>query len=106
MNIITYLALRFALFISAGAILFLLRYTGKSIVFSVDKKDWNKTHNIFEKQLKQKGVSNEHIMQLTDVLDNNYKAILGLDGDGGLNPQSYHNNNGHSSKNNDNDNDE
>jgi hypothetical protein len=82
------------------------QYTGKSIVFSVDKKDWNKTHNIFGKQLKQKGVSNEHIMQLTDVLDNNYKAIFGLDGDGGLNPQSYHNNSGHSSKNNDNDNDE
>ena len=43
-------------------------------------------------------------MQLADVLDNNYeyKAILGLDGDGGLDPQSY-NNTGHSSKNNDND---
>jgi len=33
---------------------------------------------MFEKLLKQKGVSKEHILQLSDVLDNNYNAILSL----------------------------
>jgi hypothetical protein len=71
---------RFAFFSETNAIHILLnhQYTRKSIVFSVDKKDWNKTHNIFEKQLKQKSISKEHILQLFDVLDNNYKAILSL----------------------------
>ena len=47
---------RFAFYTETNAIQVLLnhQYTHKSIVFSVDKKDWNKTHNIFEKQLKQK----------------------------------------------------
>ncbi|MFL6421685.1 MAG: hypothetical protein ACJ71P_20080 [Nitrososphaeraceae archaeon] len=54
------------------------RYNGKSIVFSVDKKDWNKTHSIFEKQLRQRDISKEHIALLSDVLDDNYHVILGL----------------------------
>ena len=53
-------------------------YSNKSIVFSVFKKDWNKTRNIFEKLLKQKGISKEHILQLSEVLDNNYDIILSL----------------------------
>src|ERR671932_229334 len=71
---------RFAFYTETNAIHILLnhQYTRKSIVISVDKKDWNKTHNIFEKQLKQKGVSKEHILQLSDVLDNNYKTVLSL----------------------------
>jgi hypothetical protein len=39
-------------------------------------------------------------MQLADVLDNNYKAILGLDCDGAVNQKSS-NTNSHSSKTND-----
>ena len=70
------------------------QYTGKSIVFSVDKKDWNKTHSIFEKQLKQKGVSKDHILQLADVLDNNYNTILSLGNGRGPNPQSKESGNG------------
>jgi hypothetical protein len=71
---------RFAFYSETNAIHILLnhQYTRKSIVFSVDKKDWNKTHNVFEKQLKQKGISKEHILLLSDVLDNNYQAILSL----------------------------
>ena len=71
---------RFAFYADANAIHILLnhQYTRKSIVFSVDKKDWNKTHNIFEKQLKQEGISKEHILQLSDVLDNNHEVILSL----------------------------
>ena len=71
---------RFAFYADTNAIHISLnhQYTRKSIVFSVDKKDWNKTHNIFEKQLKQKGISKEHIMQLSDVLDNNHEVILSL----------------------------
>src|SRR5215216_3874124 len=67
---------RYAYCAETNAIHILLnhQYTGKSVVFSVDKKDWNKTHNIFEKQLKQKGISKEHILQLSDVLDNNHEA--------------------------------
>ena len=71
---------RFAYYAKTNAIQVLLshHYDNKSIVFSVYKKDWNKTHSIFEKQLKQKGVSKEHILQFLDVLDSNYDAILGL----------------------------
>jgi hypothetical protein len=78
---------RFVFYTKTNAIQVLLshHYNRKSIVFSVDKRDWNKTHSIFEKQLKQKGISKEHILQLSDVLDNNYKAILSL---GGLDPES------------------
>jgi ABC-type glutathione transport system ATPase component len=53
-------------------------YTSKNIVFSVDKKSWNKTHSIFEKRLKQKGISKKHMLQLSDVLDNNHEVILSL----------------------------
>src|SRR5919198_1232788 len=60
-------------------------YNSKSIVFSVYKKDWNKTHSIFEKQLKQKGIDKKHIPLLLDILDQNYQAILSL---GALDPQS------------------
>jgi hypothetical protein len=49
------------------------QYTRKSIVFSVDKKDWNKTHSIFEKQLKQKGYSKEHV---TKYLPEQYRVCL------------------------------
>jgi hypothetical protein len=68
---------RFAFYADTNAIHILLnhQYTRKSIVFSVDKRDWNKTHNVFEKQLKQKSVSKGHIMQLSDVLDNNHEVF-------------------------------
>jgi hypothetical protein len=71
---------RFAFYKKTNAIQVLLnhRYNGKSIVFSVDKKDWNKTHSIFEKQLRQRDISKEHIALLSDVLDDNYHVILGL----------------------------
>ena len=71
---------RYAYYVETNAIHILLnhQYTRKSIVFSVDKKDWNKTHNIFEKQLKQKGISKKHMLQLSDVLDNNHEVILSL----------------------------
>jgi superfamily II DNA/RNA helicase len=54
---------RYAYYAETNAIHILLnhQYMRKSIVFSVYKNDWNKTHNIFEKQLKQKGISKEHI---------------------------------------------
>src|SRR5215212_5368808 len=72
---------RFAFYAETNAIHVLLshHYTRKTIVFSLYKKNWNKTHNIFEKLLKQKGISKEHILQLSEVLDNNYNTILSLD---------------------------
>src|SRR5919198_3774582 len=78
---------RFAYYTKTNAILVLLNhhYNSKSIVFSVYKKDWNKTHSIFEKQLKQKGIDKKHIPLLLDILDQNYQAILSL---GALDPQS------------------
>jgi hypothetical protein len=84
---------RFAYYRKTNAIQVLLNhhYDSKSIVFSVDKRNWNKTHSIFERQLKQKGISKEHILQLLDVLDNNYNTILSL-GDDGLDPKSDSNN--------------
>jgi hypothetical protein len=87
---------RFDFYAGTNAIHILLNhhYIRKSIVFSVDKKDWNKTHSIFEKQLKQKGVSKDHILQLADVLDNNYNTILSLGNGRGPNPQSRESGNG------------
>jgi hypothetical protein len=83
---------RFAFYSETNAIHILLnhQYTRKNIVFSVDKKDWNRTHKIFEKQLKQKGISKEHILQLLDVLDNNYKAILSLTDQQSAEPDTSH----------------
>jgi hypothetical protein len=72
---------RFAFYAETNAIHILLNHecTRKSIVFSVDKKDWNKTHDIFEKLLKQRGISKEHIALLSDTIDDNYHVILSLE---------------------------
>jgi hypothetical protein len=72
---------RFAFYRKTNAIQVLLNhhYDSKSIVFSVDKRDWNNTHSIFEKQLKQKGIDKKHIRLLSDIIDNNYQAILSLE---------------------------
>jgi hypothetical protein len=41
------------------------QYDSKTIVTSIDLKDWNNTHDIFEKTLKRKGVKAQHIPLLT-----------------------------------------
>jgi hypothetical protein len=68
---------RFAFYADTNAIHILLnhQYARKSIVVSVDKKDWNKTHNVFEKQLKQKGISKEHILQPSRKSQINMKLL-------------------------------
>ncbi|MFL6432192.1 MAG: hypothetical protein ACJ71O_00480, partial [Nitrososphaeraceae archaeon] len=48
-------------------------------MFSIDKSDWSKTADKFEKRLKQKGITDEHVRQLGDVLDNNFETILNLE---------------------------
>ena len=48
-------------------------------MFSIDKSDWSRTADKFEKRLKQKGITDEHVRQLGDVLDNNFETILNLE---------------------------
>lgn len=52
-------------------------YNKKIIISSINNSDWSKTVGNFEKRLKNKGVvDKDHILQLSDVLDNNYERIL------------------------------
>lgn len=52
-------------------------YDGVRIVFTVNRKVWQKNHDILETLLKKKGVTKkQHIGLLTDVLDDNYQTIL------------------------------
>jgi hypothetical protein len=61
-------------------------YKSKSIVASIDVKNWNNTHDIFQKELKRKGIKQRHIPLLSDILDDNYHVIISqsleVDGNG------------------------
>jgi hypothetical protein len=52
------------------------QYNGKVIVSPINNTDWYKTQDNFEKRLKKKRVDKNHILQLSDVLDNNHERIL------------------------------
>jgi hypothetical protein len=52
------------------------QYESKSIVASINVKDWNSVHETFEKALKRKGIKQHHILLLSDVLDDNYHIII------------------------------
>jgi hypothetical protein len=51
-------------------------YDQKNIVITIDIRDWNKTHEVFESQLKRKGIKDEHILLLSDLLDENHHVII------------------------------
>src|SRR5215217_3509775 len=63
------------------------QYESKSIVTSIDLKDWNNTHDIFEQALKRKGVKKHHIPLLSDILDDNFHVILSQSNGGGYKQQ-------------------
>jgi hypothetical protein len=72
---------RFTFYRQTNSVCVLLNhaYDRKSIIFTIDNSNWNKTIDIFKKRLKQKGIINqEHILLLLDVLDDNYESILEL----------------------------
>ena len=55
------------------------KYEKKIVISRIYQKDWNKTSEIFEKSLREKGITDAHVIsKLTDVVYNNYKKILEL----------------------------
>ena len=51
-------------------------YNGKVVISPINNTDWSKTQDNFEKRLKNRRVDKDHILQLSDVLDNNHERIL------------------------------
>src|SRR5215475_5104125 len=56
------------------------KYESKTVVFPVDRDidNWTKFTDDSEKKLKKKGIDNQHIPMLLDVLDDNWKKISEL----------------------------
>jgi hypothetical protein len=52
------------------------KYDKKTIISKILKDDWTKTIEKFRGQMKQGGVSQEHITMITDVAENQYQSIL------------------------------
>jgi hypothetical protein len=52
---------------------------GKKKIVSPIYKDWIKTTDTFARQMKVKGVKDDHVLQLVDILDNNFERVLELD---------------------------
>jgi hypothetical protein len=52
------------------------KYNKKTIISKIVKDDWTKTIKKFQGQMKQSGVSQEHITMITDVAENQYQDIL------------------------------
>jgi hypothetical protein len=50
-------------------------YANKKIITRI-YADWTKTLEFFTRRARDKGVSQEHIMMLTETLDNNYQKVL------------------------------
>ncbi|MBV9179099.1 MAG: hypothetical protein JO297_18875, partial [Nitrososphaeraceae archaeon] len=53
------------------------KYDKKTIVSSI-YKDWNKTIKSFSDCARKKGINNNHILMLIDVLDNNWERIIDI----------------------------
>jgi hypothetical protein len=67
-------------------------YDKKTIVASLDFSKWSKSVDNFEEQLKKKGVKEQHITQLTDIVDSNYEKIIDFEDPGGK-ADNYNNDN-------------
>jgi hypothetical protein len=53
-------------------------YDKKIVICPIDKSNWSRTSRYFKKTLEDKGISREHVLQLSDVLDYNFVKILSL----------------------------
>ena len=53
-------------------------YDKKIVICPIDKSNWSRTSRYFKKTLEDKGISKEHALQLSDVLDYNFVKILSL----------------------------
>ena len=51
-------------------------YNKQIVICPIDIYDWPKTSKNFVNGMSKKGISQEHTLQLSDVLDNNYHRIL------------------------------
>jgi hypothetical protein len=52
------------------------KYDKKTIISKIVKDDWTKTIEKFQSQMRQSGVSQEHITMITDVAESQYQSIL------------------------------
>jgi len=52
------------------------KYDKKIIVSTIYNKDWNKTIKSFSDCARKKGINHNHVLMLTDVLDNNWQGII------------------------------
>ncbi len=53
-------------------------YDKKIVICPIDNSNWSRTSRYFKKTLEDKGISKEHALQLSDVLDYNFDKILSL----------------------------
>jgi hypothetical protein len=54
-------------------------YDRKCVICYVNTKNWNFTAKTFEQKLKKRGITDQHHIELlSEILDNNYETILGL----------------------------
>jgi hypothetical protein len=52
------------------------QYDRKSVVVKIDIQDWNNASEVFERQLRRKGIKQEHVLMLLDLLDENHHVII------------------------------
>jgi DNA-binding transcriptional ArsR family regulator len=72
---------RFDFYIKTHAVMLSLNhlYDIKSIICHINTKNWNFTTKTFEQKLKKRGITDQHHIELlSEILDNNYETILGL----------------------------
>ena len=55
-------------------------YDGKSIICHINTKNWNFSAKTFEQKLKERGITDQHhIDLLSEILDNNYEMVVIID---------------------------
>jgi hypothetical protein len=72
---------RFDYYLKTHAIMLSLNhlYDRKCVICYVNTKNWNLTSKTFEQKLKKRGITDQHHIELlSEILDNNYETILGL----------------------------
>lgn len=63
------------------------QYNQRNVVITIDTQNWNNTHEVFESQLKRKGIKQQHVLLLLDLLDENHHVII-TQGQGNKEPES------------------
>jgi hypothetical protein len=70
------------------------KYKKKTVVPPVFKNDWLKTIQKFKDQMTSKGMTEDHMNMLCDIVDYNYEKILDIDEDENANANEVQNDDG------------